>query len=172
MPEQNPPVEVASNEGLGLAPERAGQPRMMIIIDGAQEDETGHWYSPAAVREMLAAERDLQRRVSPQCWGPGQFVVVATFRYCLGRQTYIVQECADWLTLHWPVIEQPVRNLIQRELEAAFVKDDAIRAAAGPGTGYKPLGWDCDRREWERVRSLWANAELTGTLRREKNDAG
>lgn len=100
---------------------------------------------------------DLQRRVSPQCWGPGQFVVVATFRYCLGRQTYIVQECADWLTLHWPVIEQPVRNLIQRELEAAFVKDDAIRAAAGPGTGYKPLGWDCDRREWERVRSLWAN---------------
>lgn len=100
---------------------------------------------------------DLQRRVSPQCWGPGQFVVVATFRYCLGRQTYIVQECADWLTLHWPVIEQPVRNLIQRELEAAFVKDDAIRAAAGPGTGYKPLGWDCDRREWERVRSQWAN---------------
>lgn len=91
------------------------------------------------------------------CWGPGQFVVVATFRYCLGRQTYIVQECADWLTLHWPVIEQPVRNLIQRELEAAFVKDDAIRAAAGPGTGYKPLGWDSDRREWERVRSLWAN---------------
>ena len=88
---------------------------MMIIIDGAQEDETGHWYSPAAVREMLAAERDLQRRVSPQCWGPGQFVVVATFRYCLGRQTYIVQECADWLTLHWPVIEQPVRNLIQRD---------------------------------------------------------
>ena len=53
MPEQNPPVEVASNEGLGLAPERAGQPRMMIIIDGAQEDETGHWYSPAAVCKVL-----------------------------------------------------------------------------------------------------------------------
>jgi hypothetical protein len=43
---------------LGLAPERAGQPRMMTIIDGAQEDETGHWYSPAAVREMLTAERE------------------------------------------------------------------------------------------------------------------
>jgi hypothetical protein len=43
---------------LGLTPERAGQPRMMTIIDGAQEDETGHWYSPAAVREMLTAERE------------------------------------------------------------------------------------------------------------------
>ena len=42
---------------LGLAPEREGQPRMMTIIDRAQDDETGHWYSPEAVREMLAAER-------------------------------------------------------------------------------------------------------------------
>lgn len=52
------PLGSASSEGLGLAPERAGQPRMMTIIDGAQEDETGHWYSPAAVREMLAEERE------------------------------------------------------------------------------------------------------------------
>lgn len=103
--------------------------------------------------------------VLPNAWGPGQFVVVATFRYCLGRQTYIVQECADWLLLHWPVIEKPVRDLIQRELERAFEQDD--RARAGDAQGYKPLGWDCDRREWERVRSLWANARanLTDTAR-------
>lgn len=50
------PAKVRLTDGLGLAPERAGQPRMMTIIDGAQEDETGHWYSPAAVREMLDAE--------------------------------------------------------------------------------------------------------------------
>lgn len=48
----------ALSEGLGLAPDRAGQPRMMTIIDGAQEDETGHWYSPTAVRDLLAAERE------------------------------------------------------------------------------------------------------------------
>ena len=53
-----PPLGVVSSDRLGLAPERAGQPRMMTIIDGAQEDATGHWYSPAAVREMLAAERE------------------------------------------------------------------------------------------------------------------
>ena len=97
----------------------------------------------------------LDAPVSPQCWGPGQFAVVATFRYCLGRQTYIVQECADWLLMHWPTIEQPVRNLIQRELERAFEQDDAARAR--DASGHKPLGWDCDREQWARVRSLWAN---------------
>lgn len=45
----------ALSEGLGLAPERAGQPRMMTISGGK---EAGHWYSPAAVRELLAAERE------------------------------------------------------------------------------------------------------------------
>lgn len=114
--------------------------------------------------EADAVGAPVERPVSPHPWGAGQFVVIATFRYCLGRQTYIVQECADWLLLHWPVIEQPVRNLIQRELERAFEQDD--KARAGDAQGYKPLGWDCDREQWERVRSLWANAELTGPRRR------
>jgi len=57
-------------------------------------------------------------------------------------------------------IEQPVRDLIRRELERAFEQDD--KARAGEAQGYKPLGWDCDRKQWERVRSLWANAEVTG----------
>jgi hypothetical protein len=52
------PLALGSSEGLGLTPDRAGQPRLMTIIDGAQDDETGHWYSPAAVREMLAEERE------------------------------------------------------------------------------------------------------------------
>ena len=105
----------------------------------------------------------LDASVSPQaCW-PGQFAVVATFRYCLGRQTYIVQECADWLLLCWPVIEQPVRDLIRRELDRAFELDDVARA--GDTQGYKPLGWDCDRQQWERVRSLWTNASLSGGRR-------
>lgn len=56
MTTESTPGALGSNDQLGLAPERAGQPRMMTIIDGEQEDETGHWYSPAAVREMLDAE--------------------------------------------------------------------------------------------------------------------
>ena len=64
------PGALGSNDQLGLAPGRAGQPRMMTIIDGAQEDETGHWYSPDAVRELLAADRakwrELAQRVAHQ----------------------------------------------------------------------------------------------------------
>lgn len=52
------PLALSLGEGLGLAPERAGQPRMMTVIEGERDEETGHWYSPAAVREMLAAERE------------------------------------------------------------------------------------------------------------------
>lgn len=51
------PLRVPLSEKLGLAPERDGQPRLMTIIGGAN-DETGHWYSPAAVREMLTTERN------------------------------------------------------------------------------------------------------------------
>ena len=109
---------------------------------------------PTTADSAPAVGGPLQRKVRPQCWGPGQFAVVATFRYCLGRQTYIVQECADWLLMHWPGIEQPVRDLIRRELDRAFQKDDEARRQ--DSNGYKPLGADCDRREWERVRSLWA----------------
>lgn len=39
-----------------LAPEREGQPRMYTATGPVPE--AGHWYSPATVREMLAAERE------------------------------------------------------------------------------------------------------------------
>ena len=113
--------------------------------------------------------KDEKCRRSLQCLGPGQFVVVAVFRYCLGRQTYVVQECVDWLLLHWPSIDQPVRNLIRSELDRAFEQDDAARASHD-ASGYKPLGWDCDREQWQRVRSMWANAEVTGIGRNRSND--
>ena len=45
------------SDHLDLAPERAGQPRMMTVSSPLELDH-GHWYSPAAVREMLAAERE------------------------------------------------------------------------------------------------------------------
>ena len=41
---------------LGLAPEREGQPRTYTATGPVPE--AGHWYSPAAVREMLAEERE------------------------------------------------------------------------------------------------------------------
>ena len=52
------PLALRLSEGLGLAPERAGQPRLMTVTPEQADNMHGHWYSPAAVREMLAAERE------------------------------------------------------------------------------------------------------------------
>jgi hypothetical protein len=80
-------------------------------------------------------------------------MAVAAFRYCCGRQTYIVSDCADWLIAQWPRLAPNARAVIQRDLEEDFRRDDNARAK---GSDYKPLGADCDRQQWERVRRLWS----------------
>ena len=56
MAKSDPPAKVASNAVLGpLPPQRAGQARMMTIIDAAEETETGHWFSPDGVQERIDA---------------------------------------------------------------------------------------------------------------------
>jgi hypothetical protein len=87
-----------------------------------------------------------------QAWGFNDLMVVAAFRYCCGRQTYIVSVCANWLIEVWPMLSDHMRAVIKRDLEEEFVRDDQARAS---NESYKPLGWDCDRKEWERVRKLW-----------------
>lgn len=87
-----------------------------------------------------------------QAWGFSQLMAIAAFRYCVGRQTYIVGACADWLIESWPLFSDNTKAVIQRDLIAEFQRDDEARAR---GESYRPLGWDCDRNDWERVRKLW-----------------
>ena len=86
-------------------------------------------------------------------FGRDDLMAVAAFRYCRGRQTYIVSDCAGWLIEQWPNISETARKIIQRDLEEAFRRDDEARAN---GSDYKALGHDCDRQQWERVRRLCA----------------
>lgn len=85
-------------------------------------------------------------------WGFDDFMVISAFRYCLGRRTYAAGICADWLIEQWPNFNEKTKYLIRRELNAGFVQDDLARDR---GDDYLPLGRDCDRAEWERVRGLW-----------------
>ena len=85
--------------------------------------------------------------------GHDHLMVIAAFRYCLGRMTYIVGDCASWLIKTWPFLSVQTQNIIKRDLEEAFTRDDEDREA---GRDFKALGHDCDRAEWERVRKLWA----------------
>ena len=73
-------------------------------------------------------------------------------RYYLGCTTYAVGEFADLLIEHWPTLDYNTRFLLQRDIEQEFRCDDEARKC---GYQYFPLGADCDRAEWERVRRLW-----------------
>ena len=88
--------------------------------------------------------------------GRDDLMIIAAVRYCIGRMTYIVIDCADWLIAIWPALDDRTKAIIQRDIDEAFVSDDEAREE---GRGYKPLGHDCDRAEWERVRSLWKRGE-------------
>jgi uncharacterized membrane protein len=87
-----------------------------------------------------------------QAWGWHAMMVLAAFRYCCGQRTYIVSVCCDWLIDIWPFLDANTKSVIQRDLERDFELDDAARQI---GESFKPLGWDCDRKDWERVRALW-----------------
>jgi len=84
-------------------------------------------------------------------FGRDDLMAIAAFRYCLGRMTYIVSDCADWLIEQWENLSPSARSIIKRDLEEAFAQDDEDRAN---GNKYKNLGHDCDRQQWERVRRL------------------
>jgi hypothetical protein len=86
-------------------------------------------------------------------------MILAAVRYCLGRTSYIVCECADQIVELWPSLDGDTRRLIERDIETEFRRDDTSRAERllHPPL-HHPLGMDMDRREWERVRALWKPA--------------
>lgn len=84
-----------------------------------------------------------------QPYGRGQLMVICAVRYCLGRRTYIVSDCAEWLVPLWPSLEANTRAVIQRDVEEAF-----HRAQSWQGS----LGDPCDVEQWMQVRALWTAA--------------
>ena len=88
-----------------------------------------------------------------QAWGWNDLVVIAAFRYSCGQSTYMSKVCAEWLVEIWPLLGLNTRAVIERDLEASFKDDDEARQKSEV---FRPLGWDMDRKEWEKVRALWA----------------
>lgn len=77
---------------------------------------------------------------------------LGAFRYYAGRRTYAVSDFCALLIAQWQTLPQKCRLLIERELEKWYVIDDKARRE--PDTTW-PLGDDCDRAEWDKVRALW-----------------
>ena len=64
-------------------------------------------------------------------------VLLAAFRYALGRQTYIVDYVVDFIVNNWDELEASDRNLIIKEILDAKDKGH--------------IGQDCDWKSWQRV---------------------
>jgi hypothetical protein len=77
---------------------------------------------------------------------------LGAFRYYVGRRTYAVSDFVAILVKQWPNLPQKTRLLIERELEQWYALDDKARMV--PDSTW-PLGDDCDRAEWGKVRELW-----------------
>ncbi len=96
---------------------------------------------------------------------------VAAFRYYLGRRTIAVTFFARALAKAWSEIEEGTREIIVRELEEAFKRDDEMRADPICSKSYYPLGHDCDREAWEEVRKCYATRYVKAKCRWMYQDA-
>ena len=95
--------------------------------------------------------------------GGASELVFWSFRYFMGRMTIATCCFADELAKAWPLLEERTQNLIRKELDEAFAKDDELRADPVCSSHYYPLGMDCDRAHWERVRAAYtANTKIRG----------
>lgn len=74
-------------------------------------------------------------------------------RYYLGRMSAGVGVFCEMLAAIWPILPEDTRAIIERDIEEEFRMDDLKRARGE--TKFLPLGMDCDRESWERVRRLW-----------------
>jgi hypothetical protein len=77
---------------------------------------------------------------------------LGSFRYHVGRQSSAVSDFCQALIQAWKTIPENCQNLIKRDLEEAFTRDDNDRASK---SRVMALGDNCDRAEWEQVRKLW-----------------
>jgi len=85
---------------------------------------------------------------------PPDFMVIGSFRYALGRQTYVVGETAQWLAANWNTLSENARFVIRRDLAEAIARDDKARAMESVrknGHKFRELGADMDRAEWMKL---------------------
>ncbi len=52
-------------------------------------------------------------------------MTLAAFRYCLGRRSYIVTECVQWLYEYWDDLPPVAQKTIKDEIQIALDEDMA-----------------------------------------------
>ena len=75
-----------------------------------------------------------------------QLMVMAAHRYCLGRSSYIVSSCIEWLDRHWDQISDNTKQVVLRDTQSAVSENLA--------------GHDFDRRAWQAFLSRHEKVSL------------
>ena len=69
--------------------------------------------------------------------GDRDSAAIWALRYCLGRQTYVVPMCVEWLIDAWPLLDQHAKAIIARDLKEEI--RSLWRAGSIPAPGIKDL---------------------------------
>lgn len=83
-------------------------------------------------------------------------LVKSSADYYLGRTSANVEFFCRDLCRAWTLLPEHVQRYIRMIVEEAFSRDDRLRSSGR--AEHLPLGHDCDRRSWERVRALWSES--------------
>ena len=67
-------------------------------------------------------------------------LLLCSFRYSLGRMTYVTGSCREWLETYWQLLPHGWQEQIHRDIDHAIE-----RGAAGHA---------CDVEQWRKVRAL------------------
>lgn len=86
------------------------------------------------VSHLQHQEEHWKKRSAPD------WMVLSSFRYALGRSTYIVSETVDWLKDNWLFLDLKTRDLIVIEIKEAMDIDRT--------------GMDMDTNEWKKILEL------------------
>lgn len=78
----------------------------------------------------------------------GQLMAMAAHRYCLGRRSYIVGACIEWLEAWWGEFDENTRRVIVRDTVEALQDHEA--------------GDDTDFAAWKAfAERIWARDDFT-----------
>lgn len=84
-------------------------------------------------------------------------MAIAAVRYCMGRSSYIVGDCADWLKANWPELSDKAKQTITRDLRHALDQDDTDRITKQT---HNHLGHDLDKAIWLDVMAFIQQQEI------------
>ena len=87
----------------------------------------------------------------------GQLMAMAAHSYCLGRRTYIVTSCVEWLMEWWGMLADTTRNVIMRDTIIAL-QDNAAGSSFDRDEWVEFAEWAWDRmNDWDR---FWCKSEV------------